>query len=66
MKRWTIIISFIGILLSSLTVTLSAETALKIVNVAVPVIFPVAGATVYRAHHFIEVSSNSTRSAAAL
>ena len=38
MKQWTIIISFIGILLSSPTAIFSAETALKIVNVAVPAV----------------------------
>jgi NitT/TauT family transport system substrate-binding protein len=38
MKQWTIIVSFIGILLSSPTVIFSAETALKIVNVAVPAV----------------------------
>jgi hypothetical protein len=36
MKQWTIIISFIGFFLSRPTATFSAETALKIVNVAVP------------------------------
>jgi ABC-type nitrate/sulfonate/bicarbonate transport system substrate-binding protein len=38
MKQWTIIISFIGILLSWPTAVFSAETALKIVNVAVPAV----------------------------
>ncbi|HUC99857.1 MAG TPA: ABC transporter substrate-binding protein [Candidatus Polarisedimenticolaceae bacterium] len=38
MKQWTIIISFIGILLSRPTAIFSAETALKIVNVAVPAV----------------------------
>src|SRR5688500_1332854 len=38
MKRWAIIISFAGILLSPPTAIFSAETALKIVNVAVPAV----------------------------
>jgi len=38
MKRWAIIISFAGILLSPPTAIFSAATALKIVNVAVPAV----------------------------
>src|ERR671910_3663068 len=38
MKRWTIIISLAGFLLCPLTSTFSAETPLKIVNVAVPAV----------------------------
>ena len=38
MKQWTIIISFIGILLSPPTAIFSAETPLKIINVAVPAV----------------------------
>ena len=38
MKRWTIIISLAGFLLCPLTSTFSAETPLKIINVAVPAV----------------------------
>ena len=38
MRQWSIIIFFIGILLSRPTEIFSAETALKIINVAVPAV----------------------------
>ena len=38
MRQWSIIIFFIGILLSRPTAIFSAETALKIINVAVPAV----------------------------
>ena len=66
MKQWTIIISFIGFFLSRPTAIFSAETALKIVNVAVPAFSLLQAPLLYRAHHFIEASSNSTRFADAL